>query len=113
MWQTLFILTHLVLIFCTQARVFFFLPPPFSPFALSFCPSFKKMGVLLEEKALGEINFHSLEKEVSAFLGEDIGESRRSLEGETEEYESDYGSDSHDPVERTLYWESQEALLQV
>ena len=71
------------------------------------------MGVPLEEKALGE-NIHSLEEKlVSVFFGEDV-----TGDSEPEEYresESDGNGDSPpDPLDqRNLYWESQEALLQV
>jgi hypothetical protein len=70
------------------------------------------MGVPLEEKALGE-NIHSLEEKLaSVFFGEDVaGDSEPE---EYREYESDANGDSPpDPLERNLYWESQEALLQV
>ncbi|XP_059450764.1 uncharacterized protein LOC132181524 [Corylus avellana] len=68
-----------------------------------FLAEHKEMGVPLEQKAL------SLEEKlVSVFFGEDVGDS-----SEPEEYlESDGNGDSSDPLERNLYWESQEALLQ-
>jgi len=74
------------------------------------------MGVPLEEKALGE-NIHSLEEKVSVFFGEDMpgeggSDDGSSLEAKPDEYESDTNA-SPDPLERTLYWESQQALLQV
>lgn len=54
----------------------------------------------------------SLEEKVSVFFHEDFADesSGRSLEEE-----DDYVSDDnlHDPMERALYWESQDALLQV
>ncbi|XP_041009627.1 uncharacterized protein LOC121253688 [Juglans microcarpa x Juglans regia] len=66
------------------------------------------MGILHEEKVLEE-TIYSLEEKVSVFLAEDsTGDLDRSLDGEPEEN----NSDNTDPVERTLYWESREALLQ-
>jgi hypothetical protein len=54
----------------------------------------------------------SLEEKVSVFFHEDSAdeESGRSME-EEDDYESD--NNLHDPMERALYWESQDALLQV
>jgi uncharacterized protein (TIGR01615 family) len=77
-----------------------------------FLADHKEMGE--EKEALGE-NFHSLEEKVCVFFGEDMGESDwLSSEGKPDdEYESDGNGCSNDhPVERNLYWESQEALLQ-
>jgi hypothetical protein len=54
----------------------------------------------------------SLEEKVSVFFHEDSAdeESGRSME-EEDDYESD--NNLHDPMETALYWESQDALLQV
>ncbi|KAJ7949763.1 Protein of unknown function (DUF506) [Quillaja saponaria] len=70
------------------------------------------MGNFLEEKALGGAistpqkckNSLSLEHNVSVFLGDDYS-------NDANDHESD-GNDSHNSAQRTLYWESQEALLQ-
>lgn len=72
------------------------------------------MGILFEEKALEHNNIpfmDSLEEKVSVFFGEDFDQSERSFEGHEEDGE-EYDSDLHEPVERTLFWESQEALIQ-
>lgn len=91
-----------------------FLHIPTTFFFLSFLLSYKKMGVLLEGKALGE-NIEcmdGLEEKVSVFFGEDCNVSNRALEDQDDGYESDRNN-SHDPVKRNLFWESQEALVQV
>ncbi|KAJ4826502.1 hypothetical protein Tsubulata_024819 [Turnera subulata] len=72
--------------------------------------------VMVEEKAPGyhynRMEDESLEDEVSVFLHEDFDGSTRSFEDEEEDdYESD-AKNLHDPEERTLFWESQEALIQ-
>merc|ERR1712183_93353 len=90
-----------------------FLHIPTIFFFLSFLLSYKKMGVLLEGKALGE-NIEcmdGLEEKVSVFFGEDCNVSNRPLEDQDDGYESDCNH-SHDPVKRNLFWESQEALVQ-
>lgn len=72
------------------------------------------MGKLIEEKALEHRGF-SLEEKVSEFLDNDFAESDAAAFNPTEGYgsESD-GNESNDPIiQHTLYWESQEALLQV
>jgi len=59
----------------------------------------------------GHKRMDSLEENVSVFFPEDFAdESDRSFEDE-DDYESDHGF--HDPMERAIFWESQEALLQV
>lgn len=71
------------------------------------------MGKLIEEKALEHRGF-SLEEKVSEFLDNDFAESDAAAFNPTEGYgsESD-GNESNDPIiQHTLYWESQEALLQ-
>ncbi|XP_011009530.1 PREDICTED: uncharacterized protein LOC105114631 [Populus euphratica] len=58
----------------------------------------------------GHKRLDSLEENVSVFFPEDFAdESGRSFEDE-DDYESDHGF--HDPMERAIFWESQEALLQ-
>ena len=54
----------------------------------------------------------SLEEKVSVFFHEDSADESS---GHSKEEEDDYESDNnlHDPMERALYWESQDALLQV
>ncbi|WRX30489.1 Protein of unknown function PDDEXK-like - like 10 [Theobroma cacao] len=83
------------------------------------------MGKLIGEKALEQYHGHhhhnqhgccynySLEEKVSEFLdSNNFAESDACLNQETiDGYGSD-GNESNDPIERTLYWESQEALLQ-
>ncbi|XVF30166.1 hypothetical protein REPUB_Repub16aG0033700 [Reevesia pubescens] len=82
------------------------------------------MGKLIEEKALvqnyhGHHNHHhhqhgfnnySLEEKVSEFLDNDFAESEACF-NENDGYGSD-GNEFNDPIQHTLYWESQEALLQ-
>ncbi|OMO88570.1 hypothetical protein CCACVL1_08307 [Corchorus capsularis] len=73
------------------------------------------MGRLIEEKALEQHNY-SLEEKVSEFMNNNFVESDACFKEEEEEEADDgYGSDGNesiDPFSRTLYWESQEALLQ-
>ncbi|KAJ6884550.1 hypothetical protein NC652_031528 [Populus alba x Populus x berolinensis] len=58
----------------------------------------------------GHERLDSLEENVSVFFPEDFAEeSDRSFEDE-DDYEPDDGF--HDPMERAIFWESQEALLQ-
>uniref|UniRef100_A0A6M2FCW6 Uncharacterized protein n=1 Tax=Populus davidiana TaxID=266767 RepID=A0A6M2FCW6_9ROSI len=58
----------------------------------------------------GHERLDSLEENVSVFFPEDFAEeSDRSFEDE-DDYEPDHGF--HDPMERAIFWESQEALLQ-
>ncbi|XVE60702.1 hypothetical protein DITRI_Ditri05aG0149200 [Diplodiscus trichospermus] len=81
------------------------------------------MGKVIEEKAL-ERNYHghhhhhhrhhhySLEEKVSEFLQDiDFAESDACLNATDDGYGSD-GNEPYDPLQHTLYWESQEALLQ-
>ncbi|KAJ6291651.1 hypothetical protein OIU76_023686 [Salix suchowensis] len=66
----------------------------------------------MEEKGFGYERMDSLEEKVSVFFHGDLSdESDLCLEEE----DDDDGPDNslHDPMERALYWESQEALLQV
>ncbi|KAJ6744711.1 hypothetical protein OIU79_030935 [Salix purpurea] len=66
----------------------------------------------MEEKGFVYERMDSLEEKVSVFVHGDLSdESDLCLE---EEDDDDGGPDnnSHDPMERALYWESQEALLQ-
>ncbi|XP_075647917.1 uncharacterized protein LOC142618783 [Castanea sativa] len=72
------------------------------------------MRILLQGKAFGENiqGMDGLEEKVSEFFGEDGNDSNPTLEDQHDGYEFD-GNDSHDdPVERNLYWETQEVLLQ-
>ncbi|XP_022772413.1 uncharacterized protein LOC111315058 [Durio zibethinus] len=79
------------------------------------------MGRLIEEKALEQNNYghhhgehgfnnFSLEERVSEFLDSDVTESDTFLNA-TDGYGSD-GNEPNDRIQHTLYWESQEALLQ-
>lgn len=74
------------------------------------------MGRLVEEKALEQnnhghgFNNFSLEEKVSEFLGNDFAETDDCLNA-TDGYGSD-GNEPNDPFHHTLYWESQQALLQ-
>lgn len=96
----------------SSPTIFFFLSLPLSP---SFFLAYKNMGILLEGKACGENiqGMDGLEEKVSELFGEDGNDSNNTLEDQHDGYEFD-GNDSHnDPVERNLYWETQEVLLQV
>jgi len=86
----------------------FFTHLPFFSLSLS-------LSLLLEGKAFVENiqGMDGLEEKVSEFFGEDGNDSNKTLEDQHDGYGFD-GNDSHDdPVERNLYWETQEVLLQV
>lgn len=106
MYTPLYIPTPLKPIFSSKSL--FFLATPSSSFF------FKRMGHLIEEKALGDDHQRgdSLEEKISLFFDEEDEELDRNSEGDWADDEA-ANNELHDPIERKEFWDSQEALLLV